>query len=114
MKIVPSIHNFFKPFIVGKWYKNCDVAIKCLTSSDVHSDEFRSEEFRREVAVMKAINHPKIVRLFAICTEREPFCIVMEYLCNGNLQHYLKETHHGRQLRLPSLVNMAAQVNISF
>ncbi|KAG8179807.1 hypothetical protein JTE90_025974 [Oedothorax gibbosus] len=88
----------------GIWNGTCDVAIKCLTSSGVLSDEFR-----REVAVMKAITHPKIVRLYAICTEREPFCIIMEYLCKGNLQLYLK-TPHGKQLRLPSLVHMAAQI----
>lgn len=96
--------NFGEVFY-GIWNGTLEVAIKRLLSNTGVS----TEEFRREVAVMKAINHNKIVRLFAICTEKEPFCIVMEYLCNGNLQQYLK-TSHGKQLRLPSLVNMAAQI----
>ncbi|GFQ71335.1 tyrosine-protein kinase Src64B [Trichonephila clavata] len=95
--------NFGEVFY-GVWNGTVEVAIKQLISNGVHTDDFR-----REVAVMKAINHPKIVRLYAICTEKEPFCIIMEYLCNGNLQHYLKNSH-GKQLKLPSLVNMAAQI----
>ncbi|KAG8179806.1 hypothetical protein JTE90_025973 [Oedothorax gibbosus] len=95
--------NFGEVFY-GTWNDTCEVAIKRLSSNGVQSDDFR-----REVAVMKTINHPKIVRLYAICTEREPFCIVMEYLCNGNLQEYLRSSR-GKLLKLPSLVNMAAQI----
>ncbi|XP_055934316.1 tyrosine-protein kinase SRK3-like isoform X2 [Argiope bruennichi] len=95
--------NFGEVFY-GFWNGTVEVAIKRLVSNGVQTDEFR-----REVAVMKAICHPKIVRLYAICTEKEPFCIVMEYMCNGNLQHYLK-TDLGKKLRLPSLVNISAQI----
>ncbi|CAL1271528.1 unnamed protein product [Larinioides sclopetarius] len=95
--------NFGEVFY-GLWNGTVEVAIKRLISNGVQTDEFR-----REVAVMKAICHPKIVRLYAICTEREPFCIVMEYMCNGNLQHYLK-TDLGKRLQLPSLVRICSQI----
>ncbi|GIX86246.1 tyrosine-protein kinase Src64B [Caerostris extrusa] len=95
--------NFGEVFY-GYWNGSVEVAIKRLINDGVQTDEFR-----REVAVMKKIDHPKIVRLYAICTEREPFCIVMEYLRNGNLHQYLKSPA-GKLLRLPSLVNMAAQI----
>ncbi|KFM65342.1 Tyrosine-protein kinase Src64B, partial [Stegodyphus mimosarum] len=95
--------NFGEVFY-GFWNGTLEVAIKCVASHGV-----QSEDFKREVAVMKAISHPKIVRLYAVCTEREPYCIIMEYMSKGNLQQYLKTTH-GQLLKLPSLVNMTAQI----
>uniref|UniRef100_A0A2L2XWC2 Tyrosine-protein kinase n=1 Tax=Parasteatoda tepidariorum TaxID=114398 RepID=A0A2L2XWC2_PARTP len=100
--------NFGEVFF-GHWNGTLEVAIKRLINNGVQSNDFKND-FKREISVMKAISHPNIVRLFAVCTEKEPYCIVMEYLCNGNLQQYLK-THQGKQLRLPSLVNMAAQIS---
>ena len=43
-----------------------------------------------------------------MCTDEEPYYIVLELMANGSLLDYLHDK--GRALRLPQLVDMAAQV----
>ncbi|VDQ17735.1 unnamed protein product [Trichobilharzia regenti] len=66
------------------------------------------DEFLKEARIMRAAQHPKLVRLYAVCTE-DPIYIVTELMCNGSLLQYLREGA-GRNLQLNSLVDMMAQV----
>lgn len=88
----------------GYWNETFEVAIKRVRNNGVNS-----REFLREVSVMKTIKHPQIVCLYAVCTEEEPFCIVMEYMNRGNLRNYMRNGT-GAALKLSSLVNIAAQI----
>ncbi|XP_071683701.1 uncharacterized protein [Lolium perenne] len=47
------------------------------------------EEFAREVIVHSQINHKNVVRLLGCCTEENSLMIVMEFVCNGNLENIL-------------------------
>ncbi|GJN03502.1 hypothetical protein PR202_ga20956 [Eleusine coracana subsp. coracana] len=49
----------------------------------------RKEEFAREVIVHSQINHKNVVRLLGCCTEENALMIVMEFICNGNLEDFL-------------------------
>ncbi|NIG58270.1 WW domain binding protein [Pontoporia blainvillei] len=65
------------------------------------------EAFLQEAQVMKKLRHEKLVQLYAVVSE-EPIYIVTEYMSKGSLLDFLKgET--GKYLRLPQLVDMAAQ-----
>ncbi|XP_037603241.1 tyrosine-protein kinase Lck [Sebastes umbrosus] len=66
------------------------------------------EAFLAEANMMKNLQHPRLVRLFAVVTQ-EPIYIVTEYMENGSLVDYLKTTE-GSNLPMNTLIDMAAQV----
>jgi pto-interacting protein 1 len=47
------------------------------------------KEFAKEVIVHSQINHKNVVRLLGCCTEENALMIVMEFVCNGNLESIL-------------------------
>jgi len=82
------------------------VAIKQLTvSRDV--DEIAWQRFQREAEVLKALDHPNIVRLRDAFRDADFEYIVMEYVYGGSLFDRLK-----REGRLPvrEAVSLAAQI----
>jgi len=87
----------------GVWNGTTPVAVKTLKHGAMSSDDFL-----KEAAIMKKLRHPKLVQLYAVCTDQPPFYIVTELMKNGSLLDYLHDK--GRALRLPQLVDMAAQV----
>ncbi|KAJ8947272.1 hypothetical protein NQ318_014168 [Aromia moschata] len=47
------------------------------------------QDFEREINIMKALDHPNIVKILGV--KREPeICLVMEFVQHGSLQSYLK------------------------
>uniref|UniRef100_A0A9J8C6E7 non-specific protein-tyrosine kinase n=1 Tax=Cyprinus carpio carpio TaxID=630221 RepID=A0A9J8C6E7_CYPCA len=66
------------------------------------------ESFLEEAQIMKKLRHDKLVQLYAVVSE-EPIYIVTEYMGKGSLLDFLKDGE-GRALKLPNLVDMAAQV----
>lgn len=49
----------------------------------------KKEEFAKELIVHSQINHKNVVRLLGCCTEENSLAIVMEFICNGNLENIL-------------------------
>ena len=50
------------------------------------------EDFREEIQMMKTIGyHKNIVNLVGCSTKREPLCLVVEYMCYGDLLNYLRQ-----------------------
>eukprot|EP00794_Sanderia_malayensis_P004977 gene4977-5627_t len=88
----------------GQWNAAIKVAVKMLKQ-----DSMSKEDFLKEAMVMKKLSHPKLVQLYAICSDKEPILIITELLVLGNLQKYL-QTGNGRDLKLPDLIDIAAQV----
>ena len=91
----------------GKWNNKIDVAIKTMKAGTMST-----EAFVEEANIMKKLRHDKLVQLYAVCTEPEdqPIYIVTELMANGSLLDYLRDGT-GRDLKLPSIVDMAAQVS---
>ncbi|KAF7232584.1 hypothetical protein EG68_10189 [Paragonimus skrjabini miyazakii] len=88
---------------LGKWNGTTEVAVKTLKHGTMTKDEFL-----KEARIMRAARHPKLVRLYAVCTE-DPIYIVTELVSNGSLLHYLRDGP-GKNLELNSLVDMMAQI----
>ncbi|TGZ70269.1 hypothetical protein CRM22_003290 [Opisthorchis felineus] len=88
---------------LGKWNGTTEVAVKTLKQGTMTRDEFL-----KEARIMRAARHPKLVRLYAVCTE-DPIYIVTELMSNGSLLHYLRDGP-GKHLELNSLVDMMAQI----
>ena len=63
------------------------VAVKRLKAS---ASEATKELFDKEVKFMSRLNHPNVVRMLAVCTDKENPFILMEYMMSGDLYQYLK------------------------
>lgn len=65
-------------------------------------------DFLAEAELMMKLQHPKLIRLHAVCTTEEPIYIVTELMKNGSLLDYLKSK--GSHLKLNVLIGMAVQI----
>ncbi|XP_011810944.1 PREDICTED: tyrosine-protein kinase Fgr [Colobus angolensis palliatus] len=88
---------------LGTWNGSTKVAVKTLKPGTMSP-----KAFLEEAQVMKLLRHDKLVQLYAVVSE-EPIYIVTEFMCHGSLLDFLKNPE-GQDLRLPHLVDMAAQV----
>ncbi|KNC74523.1 TK/SFK-SRC protein kinase [Sphaeroforma arctica JP610] len=68
----------------GTWNNNTHVAVKELKKGNMGA-----EEFLKEASIMKKLQHQNLVRLYAVCTDSEPYYIVLEYMGNGSLRSFL-------------------------
>lgn len=67
--------------------------------------------FLQEAAIMKKLQHPRLIQLYAVCTQEEPIYIISELMVGGSLLKYLQDDQ-GKTLKVNHLVDMAAQVCI--
>ena len=88
----------------GRWNGAIEVAVKTLKAGSMSK-----EDFLKEAMVMKKLSHPKLVQLYAICSDCDPILIVTELLRHGNLLKFLQEKQ-GKSLKLPELIDVSAQV----
>ena len=71
------------------------------------------DKFLEEAAIMKTLRHPKLIKLFAVCTRDEPILIITELMVNGCLLNYLRKDG-GKTLKWNILVDIASQVKSQF
>ncbi|XP_038614485.1 tyrosine-protein kinase Fgr [Tachyglossus aculeatus] len=88
---------------MGTWNGSTLVAVKTLKPGTMSP-----EAFLEEAQIMKRLRHDKLVQLYAVVSD-EPIYIVTEYMSQGSLLDFLKDGE-GQRLRLPQLVDMAAQI----
>jgi len=88
---------------MGIWNTTTEVAVKTLKPGTMAVDDFM-----QEATIMKKLRHPKLIQLYAVCTDTEPIYIVTELMKHGSLLDYLHDK--GRTLKLPQLVDMSAQI----
>ncbi|XP_035207617.1 tyrosine kinase receptor Cad96Ca-like, partial [Stegodyphus dumicola] len=70
------------------------VAVKTLKEN---ASEKEKLDLVNELEVMKLLDpHPNVVTLLGCCTDRDPMFLIMEYVQNGKLQTYLRESRAER------------------
>ncbi|KAK1879904.1 Tyrosine-protein kinase Fyn [Dissostichus eleginoides] len=92
---------------MGMWNGTTKVAVKTLKPGTMSP-----EAFLEEAQIMKRLRHDKLVQLYAVVSE-EPIYIITEFMSQGSLLDFLKDGE-GQSLKLPQLVDMAAQVRAKF
>jgi len=92
----------------GKWNRTVDVAVKTLKQ-----EAMSTEAFLEEAEIMHKLRHRKLVLLMGVCTQEEPIYIITELMSNGALLEYLRNDA-GQTVKLPTLIDMAAQVNLVY
>ncbi|XP_039595903.1 tyrosine-protein kinase Lck [Polypterus senegalus] len=88
---------------MGIYNNDRKVAIKSLKTGTMST-----AAFLEEANLMKNLQHPKLVRLYAVVTQ-EPIFIVTEFMANGSLVDFLK-TSEGSKLTINILIDMASQI----
>lgn len=105
--------NFGKVFY-GLYKGHTEVAIKTLKPGTMSP-----QAFLEEAAIMRKCRHEKLVPLYGVCSQGEPLLIVTEYMCNGSLLDFLRNskcTKEGKPggsgvlLKLSDLLDMGAQI----
>jgi len=90
--------------VSGMWNNSTPVAVKTLKPGTM-----KPEEFLKEAAIMKQLHHPKLVALYAVCSQEEPLLIITELMNGGSLLDYL-QLDTKRTITWNKLVDIAAQV----
>ncbi|MBN3309157.1 tyrosine-protein kinase Src42A [Amia ocellicauda] len=101
-KVKPLGSGDFGEVWEGVWNNMIEVAIKELrvVKSDILS----------EIAIMKNLKHDRLLKLYAICTKDEPFCIVTELMRNGSLSKFLKSHREQRDIEFSLMLDFAIQI----
>ena len=87
----------------GLWNSTTTVAVKTLKTSILSP-----QEFLREAALMKKLQHPNLIQLYAVCTKEEPIYVIIEFMKYGSLLEYLRIERHS--LQQPQLIDMSVQI----
>ena len=53
-----------------------------------------ADRFIEEARIMSKFDHPHIIRLIGVCTDRSPIFIVMELCEKGSLREYLQKNEN--------------------
>jgi len=69
------------------------VALKCFTDA---ADD--ASNVQKEIDIMRSINHPSIVKIYAACTS--PLCLLLELVHGGSLHEVLHCSYAGRSVAL--------------
>ncbi|XP_015263547.1 PREDICTED: tyrosine-protein kinase Lck [Gekko japonicus] len=88
---------------MGFYNGHTKVAVKSLKQGSMSP-----EAFLAEANLMKKLRHQRLVRLYAVVTQK-PVYIITEYMEKGNLVDFLKG-EEGLRLTIYKLLDMAAQV----
>ncbi|KAL3820784.1 hypothetical protein ACJIZ3_006689 [Penstemon smallii] len=74
-------------------YKQRAVAVK-MVRIPTHKEEIRSsleQQFKSEISLLSRLLHPNIVQFIAACKKPPVYCIITEYMSQGNLRMYLNK-----------------------
>jgi serine/threonine protein kinase len=69
------------------------LAVQLLFNQFNVSGTMDPTDFLAEAQIMKKLRHPKLIQLYAVCTQDEPIYIVTELMRNGSLLEYLQGKH---------------------
>nr|XP_054605677.1 discoidin domain-containing receptor 2 [Nothobranchius furzeri] len=96
------------------------VAVKTLRED---AKKNARNDFLKEIRIMSRLRDPNIVRLLAVCVDKEPLCMITEYMENGDLNQFLcslrLQTSDGDQMEAEQrqdvasysqMIAMAAQI----
>ncbi|KAK4485025.1 hypothetical protein RD792_007633 [Penstemon davidsonii] len=74
-------------------YKQKAVAVK-MVRIPTHKEDIRSsleQQFKSEISLLSRLLHPNIVQFIAACKKPPVYCIITEYMSQGNLRMYLNK-----------------------
>lgn len=88
----------------GLWNKTVPVAVKTLRPGKMNP-----KDFLEEAQILKQLRHPKLLQLYAVSTQEEPFYIITELMRKGSLLDYLR-SRRCEPLPLLEQIHVGSQV----
>ena len=88
----------------GQQNKDKQVAIKRLRSTC----DITPHDFMNEAHVLMNLHHKNIIQLYGVCTKRDPWYIVLEFMSQGNLLDYLHR--NTTSIQLHQQISILAQI----
>ncbi|XP_042881314.1 tyrosine-protein kinase Src42A-like isoform X2 [Penaeus japonicus] len=97
----------FGEVVQARWNNQIDVAIKTMKA-----DSTERKEFLKEAESMQRLRHPRLVKLYGICTMPldKPMLIVVELVRGGSLLDHLRKKRSTAPHTKRELVAIGAQV----
>ncbi|XP_052386509.1 tyrosine-protein kinase SRK2 [Carassius gibelio] len=87
----------------GLWNNTTEVAIKEF--KDVNYSNIKTE-----INIMKELHHERLLKLYAVCTNSEPMCLVTELMKNGSLKKFLISHKEKQDLEFSVMMDFAVQI----
>ncbi|PIK57929.1 putative tyrosine-protein kinase, partial [Apostichopus japonicus] len=112
--VCTNVELFGEILTVGTWanghfgdvhkatFKNKPVAVKTCKAT---VDAATRRKFLSEAYILKNYNHPNIVKLIGVATDRHPIYIVMELVQGGDLLKLLRDD--SKTLSVPEKIKMS-------
>eukprot|EP00731_Ephydatia_muelleri_P004557 Em0002g733a len=104
----------FKGSATGiKGDKQIDVAVKTC------KEGYSEDDVKAFIADMEFLaslgSHPNIIGLLRVCTVESPMCMVLEYMCHGDLLGFLRASrgHHGLYTVFPGKREQLPSLNLT-
>ncbi|XP_066980698.1 proto-oncogene tyrosine-protein kinase ROS isoform X4 [Macrobrachium rosenbergii] len=91
------------------WPDVTKVAIKTLRKG---ATEMEKAEFLKEAQLMSHFQHEHILRLLAVCTDHDPFFLILELMEGGDLLSYLRTSRGFSTLQADSGLTLADLVSM--
>ncbi|XP_030474343.1 U-box domain-containing protein 33-like isoform X1 [Syzygium oleosum] len=91
--------SVYKGFLRHTW-----VAIKIMKFPSMQG----SQEFQQEVDVLSKVRHPNLITLIGACPE--PCTLVYEYIPNGSLEDWLRNSNRAKQLPWRARIRIAMEL----
>eukprot|EP00931_Biecheleriopsis_adriatica_P056155 TRINITY_DN33278_c0_g1_i1.p1 TRINITY_DN33278_c0_g1~~TRINITY_DN33278_c0_g1_i1.p1 ORF type:complete len:1708 (-),score=448.60 TRINITY_DN33278_c0_g1_i1:75-5198(-) len=91
------------------YFQDKEVAIKklfCEDGGDI--SPLQLEELEKEVAALRSLDHPRLVKFIGACLQPPNLCIITEFMAGGSLHHLLHKAK--TPLTLAQQAKMALQV----
>ena len=68
-----------------------DHLIVAVKASHEDANNTEQEQFCSEAKLLNEFDHGNIIKLYGVCSEPEPMCMIFEYMPNGDLHDFLRQ-----------------------
>uniref|UniRef100_A0A7R9Y6T4 non-specific serine/threonine protein kinase n=1 Tax=Prasinoderma coloniale TaxID=156133 RepID=A0A7R9Y6T4_9VIRI len=89
-------------------YRGKEVAIKYLKAQELN--ETQMAEFKGEVAIMKQVHHPNVLRLVGAKTDPPEMCIVTEFMPGGSISTFRRQSKFSKGVPLGLYVKICLDI----
>ncbi|KAF9937081.1 hypothetical protein BGZ65_001829 [Modicella reniformis] len=86
-----SLHPFRNLLLARHRKTNEEVAVKIIPKASLSNRAAVHRGIEREIAIMKLINHPHVIRLYDVYETDKELFLIMEYVSGGELFEFLVE-----------------------
>lgn len=86
------------------------MAVKALKENASYKTQ---QDFKREIELISDLKHENIVCIFGVVLNKEPFCMLFEYMSNGDLHEFLiaNSPNENKSLTQLEFLRIALQIS---